>query len=112
MPLERREIRFRNEELLRAIASYGRLTPGVLPEGALQGVSVALGAQGAPAVTVLVALAVGGPGESVEVHLSSDSILELMIGFCRQEGIPMPRSASKHAAVFDSLLGLVIEHGG
>jgi hypothetical protein len=111
MPVERREIRLSNDEVMAAVSAYARLTPGILPSGKLQNVLVAVSAA-RPCVTASVAL-VGDPsGPLVAVSISYESIVELVIRFCQEEGIPMPRGGSKHASIMDGLLTLVIDHGG
>jgi hypothetical protein len=109
MPIERREVRLDNTELMQAVASYAHQTPGVLPTGSLVGVQVRNHDPGAPSVTAAVRLAAEPQALPIEVRLSHDSVLELMVRFCKEEGIPVPRAGAKAVTVIAGLLTLVID---
>jgi hypothetical protein len=111
MPIERREIRLTDAELIQAMAAYARLTPGVLPDGQLLGMSASRSPAGAPIVTASVLLTAEPNGPPIEVRLAYESLFELLIRFCREEGIPMPRSGNKAAHVVGNSLYLVIDQG-
>ncbi len=111
MPHERREIRLFEDELLQAIEVYGRQTPGVLPTGPLLGVSVAGKAPEPPVVTVTVRCAADPSGSPVEIVLNDESVFEVLVRFCLEEGIPIPRGGKKTTSVIDGLLALVINYG-
>ncbi len=111
MPLERREICLTNDELLEAIEFYGRQTPGVLPAGALLEVVVANHAPERPSVTATIRCTYDPVGPPVEVILNDQSVLELLLRFCVEEGIPIPRGGDKKTSVIDGLLTLVISYG-
>jgi hypothetical protein len=110
MPIERRDIRFTPDELVRAISSYARQTPGVLPHGRLNSVAVAQAQDTAPVVTATVIPPAKTQSTPIEVQLSQDSILEMMIRFCKEESIPVPRNGRKAARVTEGLLTLIIDH--
>jgi len=111
MPFERREIRLTNDELLQAIEVYGRQTPGVLPTGPLLGVVVANSALEMPVVTVTVRCAADMTGPPVDIVLNHESVFEVLVRFCLEEGIPIPRGGRKTTSVLDGLLALVINYG-
>ncbi len=111
MPIERREISLHTHELMQAVASYARLTPGVLPSGRILAVCPTMACANGPTVLVSVMLAAEPDGPPIDVRLTYESVFELLIRFCRDEGIPMPRSGSKSARVVDKNLALVIEQG-
>ncbi len=110
MPIERREIRLTEQELIHAIQAYGRQTPGVLPIGVLLGTDVADRTPDPPRVTVAVRLAADPDQPPVDVRISDQSLFELLIRFCMEEGIPLPRAGTKTAWVMDGLVTLVIEN--
>jgi hypothetical protein len=109
MPIERREVRLDNTELMQAVASYALQTPGVLPNGNLVRVQVVHAAPGAPSVTAAVCPSAEPQASPIEVRLSHDSVLELLVRFCKEEGIPVPRSGAKAVTVIAGLLTLVID---
>jgi hypothetical protein len=111
MPIERREIRLTGDELIQATSGYARFTPGVLPDGQILSVTVALTPQGQPVVTATVLLTETPDRPPIEVLLAYESLCELLIRFCRDEGIPMPRKSNKTAQVVGASLTLVIDQG-
>jgi hypothetical protein len=112
MPIERREISLHTHELMQAVASYARQTPGALPVGEILGVCPSQASSGRPSVVVSVMLSAEPDGPPIDVRLTYESVFELLIRFCREEGIPMPRSGKKEARVVGALLTLLIEQGG
>lgn len=112
MPIERREICLTDEELMRAVQAYGRQTPGLLPIGPMLSVRVVVKAPNIPVVTVSIRLAGDSAEPPVDVCLGDESIFELLVRFCLDEGVPMPRGGKKVAQVIDGMLAMVIDHRG
>lgn len=109
MPIERREIRLAEDELMRAIISYGRQTPGVLPPGPVLRVALQHVPDAAPCVTATVLLAADREEPPVDVRLQASNVLEMLVRYCQEEGIPIPRGGQKSTSVIGGMLTLVID---
>ena len=107
MPIERRTISLLEDELRQAVEAFRRVTPDVLPAGALRAVRVE-GSSTPPVVTVSVQAA----GHALDVRLRDASVLALLIRFCSENNVPIPKRGNKVVRVVDGLLTLVIDYAG
>ena len=109
MPIERRRVSLFEGEVRLAVESYRRATPEVLPAGPLQQVSITDVPGGAPAMTVSVLMRYGSVEQLIEVRLNDDHVLALVVRFCVENNIPLPRTAKKTVVLQDGMLTLVFD---
>jgi len=106
VPIERRTISLLEDELRQAVEAFRRVTPDVLPAGALRAVRIE-GGDAAPVLTASVQA-----GERVlDVRLRDTSVLALLIRFCLENNVPIPKRGNKAVRLVDGLLTLVIDYG-
>jgi hypothetical protein len=107
VPIERRYISLLEDELRQAVEAFRRVTPDVLPAGALRAVRVE-GGGARPALTASVQVA----EHVVDIRLRDTSVLGLLVRFCLENNVPIPKRGNKVVTVVDGLLTLVIDYAG
>jgi hypothetical protein len=114
MPVERRQILLSDEELTHAVEAYRGVNPGFLPQGDLLQVKVGPGAgdhaAGAVAVAITIRMCYGQSQQEVDVPIREIDVMHLLIRFCLENNIPIPRLGTKSAALIDGTLALQIEY--
>ncbi|MBV9116960.1 MAG: hypothetical protein JOY63_06310 [Acetobacteraceae bacterium] len=95
-----------DDELRQAVEAFRRVTPDVLPAGALRAIRVEDG-DASPVLTASVQA-----GERVlDVRLRDTSVLALLVRFCLENNVPIPKRGNKAVRLVDGLLTLVIDYG-
>ncbi len=112
MPIERRTISLLGDELQQAVEAFRRVTPDALPTGALRAVRVEDDGTGAPVVTVFVQTRGGTDEQSTSTRLRDATVLSLLIRFCLENNIPIPKRGKKMVAVVGGLLTLIVDLTG
>jgi hypothetical protein len=114
MPIERRQILLSDEELAHAVDAYRNASPSFLPPGSILQVNVGTRpghcATGGGVMTVGVCLTYGETEQRMDVTVRETDIVNLLVRFCPENNVLLPRSAPKTAAAVDGKLALVIEY--
>ena len=114
MPIEKRQILLSSEELVHAIEAYRNVNPTFLPQGDLLKAEVGPGTEAhAPAdveVTVSICMRYGDRKHRVDLTIPTADIVSLLIRFCLENNVPVPRLGTKAAALMNGALALRIEY--
>ena len=105
MPRERREILLSEDELVDAIRSYRRMQKDVLPAGEIVAVEV----QSADCIKVSIVMEYGDCEQQADFVLSGARVIEVLIRFCIENNIPIPRCGKKSLQITAGELCLKIE---
>ena len=105
MPRERREILLSEAELVDAIQSYRRMQTDVLPAGEIVAVEV----QSADCIKVSILMEYGDCEQQADFVLSGARVIEVLIRFCIENNIPIPRCGKKSLQITAGELCLKIE---
>ena len=93
MPLERREIVLIGDELTNAVHAFAHADPGLLPNGVIIGVAVY--SEEEP-IAVTIKLAGTKPdAEGTCIYLQKEQCLPILVRFCSEHNIPVPRAGRK-----------------
>jgi hypothetical protein len=115
MPIERRQILLSSEELAHALDAYRRVNTTFLPQGDVLKVAVGPGADkhipGGVELTASIRMRYGGSEHEADFMIGGTELLELLIRFCLENNIPVPREGAKFAALIDGAVALRIEYG-
>lgn len=95
MPIERRDIILINEEALLAVRAQARMEPWLFPPGQI--IAVDINKNEEP-LLVTVATA-GAPNKRESVALNRQQAVEVLIRFCLENNIPLPRLGYKTAII-------------
>ncbi len=105
MAKENRRITLSSEELICAFESYRRVAYGFLPEGTIaRCIPSSLGT-----ITVVLETSYGRFTQQTEFTFGGPDILQLMLRFCIENHIMLPRNGRKHLAISDSAVTICIE---
>lgn len=119
MPLEQRKIILTRDETEQALLSFRRSREAFLPEGQIRDFRVAaLAAEQGPeadgdaAAELVVALTPpDDPGAAPErVSLSGPNLTGMLIKFCLENNIPVPKNSQRRSCVHEGLLTLFIQY--
>jgi len=114
MLTERRQILLSDEKLTHAVEAYRNANPSFLPPGNILQVNVGPGpgncTTGGVVMTVGVCLTYGETEQRMDVRARETDIINLLVRFCLENNVLLPRAAPKAAAAVDGKLGLVIEY--
>jgi hypothetical protein len=91
MTVEHRQIMFSRQELLFAVISFDAAT-ALLPAGTIVDADIV---ERRGRATIAVKVSPNGDDAPMEVTLTPAAACSAIIAFCGQEGIPLPRAASK-----------------
>ena len=109
MPRETRQIALSDDELLHAIQSYRRMQPNFLPHGPILRTSFARTEELGLHLTVAVRMRYGANEQEIEVRAQEADLLALLIRFCLENNVPVPRRGEKQARIVDGAAVLHIE---
>lgn len=109
MPRETRQIALSDDELIQAIRSYRRMQPDFLPQGPVLRASFTRTEDLDTRLTVAVRMRYGASEQEVEVQLQEADLLPLLVRFCLENNIPVPRRGEKKAQLIDGAAVLHIE---
>jgi hypothetical protein len=114
MPLEKRQLVLSDEELLHALSAYRNMSAAFLPQGEILRVSVAAEPGSGPGdgavVIVGIRMCYGSGQQEIDVPLRGTDILSLLVRFCLENNVPIPRAGTKAAGAIDGKLALMIEY--
>lgn len=114
MPLEKRQIILSENELLHALSAYRNVNTKFLPGGDILQVTIAARCADRPAegvvVTVSIQMCYGDSQQKIDVPLRDADILSLLVRFCLENNVPIPRSGAKAAGAVDGKLALLIDY--
>jgi hypothetical protein len=105
MPREHREIIFSPEELESAVRSYARVTPRFLPVAE----HVACSHDGAGGLTITVQATYGATVQEMSIEAKPADIEALLIRFCLENNVMLPRAGRKRVVAHEDGLALLIE---
>ena len=105
MPRERREILLSQTELVDAVRSYRRMHPDALPAGEIIAVEV----ERADSLKVTILMKYGDSEQKADFAFSGTRVIEVLIRFCSENNIPIPRSGKKSLQINAGELSLKIE---
>lgn len=91
MPVEIRRIILSEEELKRALNSYRRMTKGFLPDGDFEQVEV----KNDGTLNVKIGMNYSGQEKMADFEVTSDHACDILIRFCVENNIPIPREGTK-----------------
>lgn len=109
MPRETRQIALSDDELLQAVQSYRRMQPNFLPQGPVLRTSFAHTEELGTHLTVTVRMRYGASEQEIEVQVQETDLLAMLIRFCLENNIPVPRRGEKKAQLIDGAAVLHIE---
>jgi hypothetical protein len=113
MPIEKRQILLSEDEVIHAIVAYRNVTPAFLPRGDILKLSVSPTTHDGPGgaeVTVTICMRYGSTEQMVDLKVDPADIVNLLIRFCLENNIPMPRQGTKATVLIDGMLALAIEY--
>lgn len=108
MPRETRQIILSDEELLQAIRSYRRVRPAVLPQGDILSTSLETIEGGHTRLNVVVQMRYGTSQLEAVIGLQEADLLALLIRFCLENNVPVPRRGEKSVASMDGEVALLV----
>lgn len=91
MPIELRRIILSTDELERAVNSYRRITNELLPDGDVDTISV--NPDGTLQITVNMSYST--PSKRADFDINTDHVRDMLIRFCLENNIPIPRNGEK-----------------
>ena len=91
MPIELRRIILSADELDRAISSYRRITDGFLPDGDVD--STKVNQDGTLCITVN--MSYSAPPKHADFDINAEHTRGILIRFCLENNIPIPRNGEK-----------------
>lgn len=94
MPLELRQIIFLPDDLICALSSKNRMSEPKLYDGELVGYRAKPGPQVFATVK-----AANGNGDTVDVQIANDVVLDALLRFCMENNITLPQQAKKTVVV-------------
>jgi hypothetical protein len=104
MARERRKIILSKREVIDAVRSFRRVNHGFLPFGNIVDCTIA----GNGGVSVAIAMAYGQETREMSFALKESDVLELLIRFCIENNIRIPKHGAKAPVVVDGELALAI----
>lgn len=107
MPLELRKIFLTGDELIDGLKSFRRVNEDFLPQGDI--VSTKINED--LTVGVSVRAAYRGGTQDADFTVGKDDLLEILIRFCIENNIPIPRQGAKKVIGVSNRLGLEIRVG-
>jgi hypothetical protein len=110
MPVEIREVILDQDELLQAIHSYTRTLPTKYPPGRV----VASASRSTPE-GLLIEASINPPNcgdQVITTQLTGDAPVEMLVRFCLENNIPVPRSGKKMVRAAESGMVLTITLSG
>jgi len=105
MPVELRRIIFTQEELCIALATLQRSDGKGLPQGDIAALKI--GEDG----SLLISITVPGSDQPSKKTLSAEQMSNLLIRFCVQNKIPLPREGEKSSVVHENGVALLVKSG-
>jgi hypothetical protein len=105
MPREHREIIFSLQELESAVRSYARVTPRFLPVG--EQIACSPDASGGLAITVHATY--GATVQEMVIEVRPEDIEALLIRFCLENNVMLPRAGQKRVVGHEDGLALFID---
>jgi hypothetical protein len=115
MPIEIHQILLSSEEVTHALNAYRQVNTTFLPQGDVVKVKVGPAADahapGGVELTVSIAMQYGSSQHKADFTIGVADIVELLIRFCLENNIPVPRLGTKAAELIDGALALRIEYG-
>lgn len=104
MPREIRQIILSNEEFTGALKSYRRTAQDALPQGDIESYRVS------PAGSVQINMKTyyGGSQQNITIDLNSTHILKILVRFCIENNVMIPKNSDKKFEVQGSDVILVI----
>jgi hypothetical protein len=104
MPREIRQIILSKEEFTGAIKSYRRTAQDALPHGDIESYRVTT----AGSVQLNMKTYYGGGQQNITIDLSSKHIIEILVRFCIENNIMIPKNSNKSYQVQGDEISLVI----
>lgn len=112
MPIERRQIILSEAEVLLAIESYRRTRSEFLPHGEVTGLALKPAPRdGGAQLAVNVGMVYGQTRHTIAIEAAEADIVHLLIRFCLENNIPIPKIGRKSAGIIDGMLALIIHSG-
>lgn len=105
MPTERRRIIFSDGEVVDAALSYCRDTGIPVPDAEVEHQAIATDGD----CSLVLTFAVSSPEQTDMVEIDAASVLGALIGYCRMQAIPLPKSATKRLEHHDGAVSMVFE---
>lgn len=93
-------------ELTDAVASYMRMSPAKYPQGRIVAISPEQTQAGA-----LIKVEINPPNcgnQVVTAQITTPSIIEMLLRFCNENNIPIPRAGRKYTRVIAGAVALLI----
>jgi hypothetical protein len=105
MPREIRQIILTKEELVGAINSYKRTSPEALPQGDV--LSYAVNPNGG--LKLRMKIYYGASGQQIEIDLDERHVIQILVKFCLENNIMLPRNSSRSYKVINEEFVLIIK---
>jgi hypothetical protein len=113
MPIEQRQIMLSEAEVLQALESYRRTRTDFLPNGDVTGLALKPPPRdGSVHLVVSVVMVYGQTRHTISIEIAEADVVHLLIRFCLENNIPIPKIGRKSAGIIDGMLALVIWSGG
>ncbi len=100
-----RRVSFSKEELLCAFEAYSRKTPGFLPEGLLLNCTPRLTTEEGCSISATI----NTPSGNKELVFRDTEVLQVLILFCIENNVMLPRDGQKLFVVMDAHACLLVE---
>ncbi len=97
MPLERREVVLIGDELTDAVRAHAHADPGMLPSGVIVGVAV--NTDDEPIAVTIKLTGTRPDAEGACIYLQKEQCLPILIRFCTEHNIPVPRAGRKSVKI-------------
>lgn len=107
--IERRAIIFPEQDLLIAVRDYGQQNDRELPESSPH--EIVFDAEAAPALTLRFPPGASGQGEGSTLAFSREEVVEALLGYCRDQKIPLPDDPTTRLARHKDGAALLMESG-
>jgi hypothetical protein len=112
MPIEQRQIMLSEAEVLQAIESYRRTRTDFLPNGEVTGLALKSPPRdGLVHLVVSVSMVYGQTRHTISIEIAEPDIVHLLIRFCLENNIPIPKLGRKSTGVIAGMLALIIHSG-